>query len=309
MSDAPVHPQSHITFGERFLDTLATGVFRLLAWLPLAWLQTLGAGLGWMLWWFGTSNRRITEINLGLCFPELSDAQRLALARRSVIESAKTLVEVIAIWLSPLKKNQAWIKKVTGQAYLDQALEKKQGVIILAPHLGNWELVGMFGAMQGPFTAMYAPAKIYTMRKIMFAGRQAYGCKLAPTNTQGVRILLKALKQGESIGILPDQVPDPESGLFAPFFGQPAFTMTLIATLAARTNAAVICCYAKRLQDEAGFEICLRPAAADIASENLADAVVALNRSVEDCVRDCVEQYQWEYKRFKRRPPGLTKWY
>jgi len=309
MSDLPINNQPRITPGERVLDAIATGVFRLLALLPLSWLQALGAGLGQLLWWSGTEGRRVTEINLKICFPELSDEQRSLLARRSVIESAKTLLEVVAIWLSPLKKNKTWIKKITGMPYLDAALQKKQGVIILAPHLGNWELVGMFCALQTPFTAMYAPAKIYTMRKIMFAGRKQYGCQLAPTNTHGVRMLLKALKKGEGVGILPDQVPEPESGLFAPFFGEPAFSMTLIATLAARTNAAVICSYAKRLPGETGFEICLRPAREGIASENVQEAVIALNQSVEDCVRACPEQYQWEYKRFKRRLPGMPKLY
>jgi KDO2-lipid IV(A) lauroyltransferase len=294
---------------ETLLDLVVTGLFRFIAILPLFVLQAIGAGFGRLLWLLNTQSRYVTEVNLKLCFPDLSPQQRQILAKRSLIESSKTLLEVIAIWLSPLEKNKTLIKRVSGQDCLDQALQKKQGVILLAPHLGNWELVGMFGAQIGPFTAMYAPAKMHTMRKIMYAGREQFGCKLAPTNTQGVRILLKALKLSESIGILPDQVPEPEGGLYAPFFGEPALTMTLIATLAARTGATVICGYAKRLQGESGFEICLRPAVANIASENLQEAVVALNQSVEACVRDCPEQYQWEYKRFKRRPAGLPRLY
>lgn len=291
------------------LTFVITGLFRLISMLPLSALQVIGSGFGRLLWLFNTQSRQVTEVNLGRCLPGLSAQQRRILAKRSLIESSKTLLEVIAIWLSPLAKNKTLVKRVIGRDCLDQALEKKQGVILLAPHLGNWELVGMFGAQLGPFTAMYAPAKMRTMRHIMYAGREQFGCKLAPTNTQGVKALLKALKKGESIGILPDQVPEPEGGLYAPFFGEPALTMTLIATLAARTGAAVICGYAKRLQDETGFEICLRPAAANIASENLQEAVIALNQSVELCVQDCPEQYQWEYKRFKRRPAGLPRLY
>jgi len=301
MSDVPIKKQ--------VLLICTTGFFRLLSFLPLGFLHAIGVCLGQLLWWLNTNGRRITEINLKVCFPQLSLGQQRKLARRSVIESTKTLLEVPAIWLSSLEKNKTWIKRVTGAACLDEALQKKQGVIILAPHLGNWELVGMYFAQPGPFTAMYAPSKINVLHNIMMAGREKFGCKLAPTNTQGVRTLLRALKTGESIGILPDQVPEPEGGLFAPFFDEPAFTMTLIATLAARTGASVICCYAKRLQNEAGFEICLRPAANNIASENLQDAVIALNQSVEACVKDCPEQYQWEYKRFKRRPQGQPKLY
>lgn len=294
---------------DRILDFVANGICFLAALLPPALLTVLGAGIGRLLWLLNTQTRHITEVNLAHCFPALPVQQRQRLAKNSVIESSKVLLEVIAIWASPLEKNRARIKRVSGMACVEEALQKKRGMIVLGPHLGNWELAGMFCAELGPFTALYAPAKIGVMRKIMFAGRRRYGCKLAPTDNSGVKALLKALKAGESVGILPDQVPELEGGLFAPFFGEPALTMTLVANLAARTGAAVICCYAKRMNDESGFEICLRPAAELIASNNLQEAVVALNQSVEACVNDCPEQYQWEYKRFKRRPAGLPRLY
>jgi len=309
MPESPTNTTSRLSFAEKMQGLAIVAAFHMLSILPFFVLRKLGAALGLILWWANGRNRKITEINLALCFPNKTVLERRTLARQSIIESTKTLFEVVAIWRSPLKKNQALIKKVTGFDCLDEARKKKCGVMILAPHLGNWELVGMFCAQLGPFTAMYAPAKIDALDKIMFAGRQQFGCKLAPTNTQGVKTLLKALRAGEGVGILPDQVPEPEGGLFAPFFGQPAFTMTLIANLAARTGATVICGYAKRLHDETGFEICLRPAGDKIASENLHEAVEALNQSVEACVRDCPEQYQWEYKRFKKRPAGQTRPY
>jgi KDO2-lipid IV(A) lauroyltransferase len=284
-------------------------LLKFLSFFPLALLRWFGGLLGLCLWYANSQARLITEINLQLCFPAMPLTERKKLARRSVVESGKTAMEMAALWLWPCEKTATLIKKVSGQAYLEDALKTNKGVILLTPHLGNWEAVGIFASQQAKLTVLYAPAKIQTLNDLMIAGRTRNGYTLAPTNVNGVKALLKALKAKEVIGILPDQVPDPESGLFTSFFGQPAFTMTLVANLAARTGAAVVCCYAKRLQAEGGFEICLRPALEGIASENLQEAVLALNRSVEDCVNDCPEQYQWEYKRFKRRPNGLPKLY
>ena len=309
MPDADSPKPFSVRFANIILDWVANTLCKLVAVLPSALLTAIGSGIGRLLWLSNNQTRRITEINLNLCFPDMPVTQRQAMAKSSVMESSKVLLEVLAIWASSLEKNKARIKRVSGMDCIEAALQQKRAVIVLGPHLGNWELAGLFCAQVFPFTAMYAPSKIDAMRKIMLAGRLRYGCKLAPADNSGVKAVLRALKAGESVGILPDQVPDPEGGLFAPFFGQPALTMTLIANLAARTGALVVCCYAKRLATEPGFEICLRPAAEHVASQDLQEAVVALNQSVEACVQDCPEQYQWEYKRFKRRPAGQPRLY
>ncbi len=288
---------------------LIRAFFYLLACIPFFLMRIVGAVAGRFLWLMNTQSRQVTEINLAICFPHLDAAQREKLARRSLIETSTTALEIAGVWLWPLPRLKKLIKKVSGEHYLQEALEQSRGVILLTPHLGNWEVVGVYASQLCQLTVLYAPAKIEAMNALMVKGRTRNGYHLAPTNAQGVKTLLKALKNREVIGILPDQVPEQESGLFAPFFGEPALTMTLVANLAARTGATVICCYAKRLHHEAGFEICLRPAADNIASENLQEAVIALNQSVEACVRDCPELYQWEYKRFKRRPSGLPKLY
>lgn len=272
-------------------------------------MRVMGFVIGRILWLLNSRSRQITEANLAICFPDMDIHLRTQLARRSLVETSITAMEITGVWLWPIPRLQKLIKKVSGEQLLRDALAQSRPVILLTPHLGNWEMVGAYIAQLSKLTALYAPAKIEKMNDIMVAGRTRNGYSLAPTNIRGVKQLLKALKANEVVGILPDQVPDPESGLFAPFFGEPALTMTLVANLAARTNAVVICCYAKRLHSESGFEICFRPAAGNIASENLQEAVVALNQSVEACVKDCPEQYQWEYKRFKRRPAGLPRLY
>lgn len=265
--------------------------------------------MGRLLWWSNGRARKVTEINLALCLPEMSRAERQQLARRSLAATAITACETAFIWTRSFEEVRPLIRTISGEACLQEALQRERGVIILAPHLGNWEMVPYYLAGLRKFTAMYAPAKIPQLNDIMVTGRTRAGYFLAPANAAGVKMLLKSLKAGEIIGILPDQVPEDESGGFAPFFGRQAMTMTLIATLARRTGAQVVCAYAKRLEHSTGFELCFRPVTGNVAAEDIAEALTALNRSIENCVRDCPEQYQWEYKRFRKQPPGLPKPY
>lgn len=140
------------------------------------------------------------------------------------------------------------------------------------------------------------------MDRLLKEVRSRSGVKLAPTNRKGVAQLLTALRQGEMVGVLPDQVPADSSGGFAPFFGEPAFTMTLISKLVQRTEAEVFCGFAQRLPAGRGFRAVFRPADPAIASDDLTVSLTALNRTVQECVALAPSQYQWEYKRFRRRP-------
>ena len=132
---------------------------------------------------------------------------------------------------------------------------------------------------------------------------------ILPAGTKGVRRVMKALKRGEMIGILPDQEPDKTGGIHAPFFGIQALTMKLVPQLAAQTGSPVLCAYAERLPDAEGFDLYFAEADPDISSRDLALAAAAMNRSVEDCVSKFPEQYQWEYKRFNTRPEGEPRFY
>lgn len=280
----------------------AVALLRVLSWLPFSALQVLGTLLGRLFYVSGARSRRSIEANLLYCFPHWSAEQRDAFTRRNLQETAKTTVEMGALWHWPSDKTLALIQEVHGLSLLDAALAKKRGVIVLAPHLGNWEVIGFFLAQVANITSLYAPAKIPLLDRLIYAGRSRNGARLAPTNAGGVKALLKALKAGEMVGILPDQVPEESSGVFASFFGRPALTMTLVASLVQRTGAEVLCCYAKRRSDRQGFDICLLPAVDDLrnARDEIA-AATAMNASVERCVNDCSEQYQWEYKRFREQ--------
>lgn len=277
-------------------------LLRSLAWLPLGLLRALGWPLGWMLWLSNGRTRQVTEQNLALCLPELSDAERLHLARRRMVALAQTALEMGPVWFRANSVSLGRVKRVRGGELLASAAADRRGVVVLAPHCGNWELLGLYIAAQYPITAMYLPQEDPGLDRLIRAVRSRHGTGLAPASPAGVRQLLKALRSGELVGILPDQEPKMAGGEYAPFFGVPALTMTLASSLAARTGALVISACAMRCRG--GFEVCFEAVPAEVASENTGIAVAALNRAVERCARLDLAQYQWEYKRFKSQPDG-----
>ncbi|OGT74197.1 MAG: hypothetical protein A3H44_12780 [Gammaproteobacteria bacterium RIFCSPLOWO2_02_FULL_57_10] len=281
---------------------LIKALLRFCSWLPLPLNQAFGTLIGTVVSYLPTESRHVTRTNLRLCFPELSESEIATLAKDSLVETAKTGCEFGYIWHAPLAKVLGSIVCISGHEILSEALAAKKGVIVLAPHLGSWETCGPYLTNCGPTTYLYKPPKLSRFEEDMVEFRSRGGARLAPTNRKGVAMLVKALEQGEIVGILPDQEPNPEGGVYAPFFGVNALTMTLIARLAARTGAAVITVFAKRLPAGAGFEIVFGAARAGIDSPDLLTAATALNQSVEDCVRQAPAQYQWEYRRFKHRP-------
>ncbi|MDQ2076810.1 lysophospholipid acyltransferase family protein [Marinimicrobium sp. ABcell2] len=277
-------------------------VIRLLGWLPLSFGRALGALVGLMLWHANSRPAKITRENLHLCWPELSDQQREEMGRRSLMETGKTAPEAAAVWCRPASWLERRMLSVEGDELIHRHLAEGRGLLVLAPHLGNWEVVAPFLADYAPLTALYQPPSLPALDSLVLKGRSKANIDMAPTNRKGVAQLLKALKRGEIVGILPDQVPEVGNGAeVAPFFGQPALTMTLVHSLIQRTGCAVVSVYAERVPG--GFKMVVLPADEEIYSEQPQASVAALNRSVEACVRRAPEQYQWEYKRLRRLPP------
>lgn len=207
-------------------------------------------------------------------------------------------------WLVPLTETMGLVTQSEGMDALNQAIVAGEGVILLAPHLSNWEVFGFYTADSTSSVFLYQPPKLAALDSLLQQTRSRGGIKLAPTNRQGVAQLLKSLHKGELVGVLPDQVPTDGGGLFAPFFGQQALTMTLVGKLLARKKVPVFCGYAERLPDAKGFKVVVLPADELIYSDDLAESVQGMNRSVEACVLRALPQYQWEYKRFRRQPDG-----
>lgn len=269
-------------------------------------LHGLGKVWGLLLFMLPSRSRATTLINLRACFPHRSEAEILQLARQSLVNTACTALEMGKAWLPVIEKTLAQVvdKDAAGMQSLEAALIAKKGVIVLAPHLGNWEIFGFAISDNQDATFLYQPPKISALDKLIRRARSRSGIKMVPTDRKGVAQLLKALQRGGLIGVLPDQVPADESGVHARFFGQQAFTMTLVSRLVQRTEARVFCGFAMRLPHSAGFKIIVQEADPSIYSENLEDSVNGLNRSVEKAVGMAISQYQWEYKRLRRQPDG-----
>jgi len=191
------------------------------------------------------------------------------------------------------------IRSVQGKEHLDTIIEKGKGVIVLAPHHGNWELVGLYLSTLRPMAALYKPPKIKALEQYMSDVRGRHGSELVPTNKRGIIRLFSILSEQGMVGILPDQVPGGTGGLISPFMGVEANTVKLISRLIDRTQCEVVSLCAIRLPDGKGFDMVFKQADQGIYDKDIACSVAALNRSIEVCLQDNPEQYQWEYKRFK----------
>lgn len=285
----------------RLKATVIKGFLRACALLPLAWARALGRGLARLYWPFKSRTRKVTERNIQLAYPQKTPAEQLVLARESVLATAELATEMGHVWLRPWDYVSALILEVHGDELVREAQAQGRGVIVMAPHLGNWEIVGLHVATLGSVVALYEPPKIAELGPLIERARQRSGSTLVPTDSRGLVKLLRSVKGGKISGILPDQVP-PElnGGLNSPFMGVPCFTGTLASNMIRRTGALAVFGVARRVSG--GFIMRYFPAEEGIYDPDDQVSVDALNRGVEACVALCPEQYQWEYKRFRVRP-------
>lgn len=279
--------------------TAITWLWRRLSRWPLPRLWRFASTLGPLVHRFSKRERKVTDINLKVVYPELSDHQRTALAKQSLRHSTATMMELGYAWMAKPARIESGIVEVHGRDKLDTARAEGRGVIVLAPHFGNWEVLNFWLSSHFPFTAMYEPPKIADLEPIIRHGRERMGAQLVPTNSRGVAALLKALKRSEAIGILPDQEPDWGSGVFAPFYGRNAYTATLLPKLVARTQARVVTGVALRLPGR-GFAIHFLDADERVYSAEEVESAIGVNASVEASIALDPAQYQWEYKRYRK---------
>jgi KDO2-lipid IV(A) lauroyltransferase len=283
-------------------------LLRLAGRLPLRWLHGLGAAIGWSIWALHATPRHRARISLSLAITLNSDETRQALLRPALIETGKALLEVAKIWSGDAQRALSLVREVRGAELFEQALAAGRGVIIAAPHLGCWELLNYWLCSRTPIAIAYRPPRQPVLEPLLLKARGALAPEQVPAEgAAGVRKLFKRLSAGGVLGILPDQQPHQGEGEFAPFFGTPASTMVLLSRLAQRTGATVLFAFAERLPRGAGYRIHVSPAPEGIADADIATAVAALNRGVENCIRLAPAQYQWSYKRYSVRPPGDTR--
>jgi KDO2-lipid IV(A) lauroyltransferase len=294
--------------GNRVLRRAVVIGLTVIAALPFRLCHGIGYCLGNLLYWLPNDARRITRINLRLCFPDLDTAARARLARRSLIQLAQGVFELGALWLWPGDRLLSLVREVEGLEQLREALTEGRGVIMLTPHLGAFELTGLYCGHYFKGTSLYRPTRIGLDAELC-RWRGRLGHRLVPTDRRGVSALRRALERGEGVGILPDQDPPRGGGVYAPFFDIETYTISLPSRLAIRTGAVVMVIVAERLPLGRGFRLRCRRAADTIREEPLEASVAAMNHEIETLIRELPEQYVWSYKRFKTRPPGVARRY
>lgn len=306
-------PEEPLNLPDRMASVAVSATLRLIALLPLVVSQGIGWVIGSCIYWFNTRAAKVTATNIALCLPDLPAAQQRRLARQSLGHTGKMMMESPAAWLGAIGRIRGWIAEVQDEALLEEAIAAGQGVVVILPHIGNWELINAYMAARPPERGdpekigLYAPPGKVFLRAIMAEVRERFGNEMVPTTPRGLARLFRCVAAGGVAVVLPDQVP--AHGDFVPFFGHDCLTDRLIPRLVRKTGARVVCCVIERLAHGRGFRLRFSQPHPDIYSDDFATSMAALNKSVEQCVEQARAQYQWEYKRFKERPAGNLRVY
>jgi KDO2-lipid IV(A) lauroyltransferase len=274
-----------------------TGLFKMLSVLPLLTLHCLGWLLGWLSFLLSPTYRRRF----------LANATQAGIATgqwmQAVGESGKLIAELPRLWMgAPVPV--VW----QGGQYIELALQSGRGVLFLTPHLGCFEVTAQayaerFGRAGRPITVLFRPARKAWLADLVATSRGRPGMASAPTTLAGVKQLVRALKAGDCVGLLPDQVPPIGQGLWIPFFGRDAYTMTLSARLAQQTGATVLLAWGERLSWGRGFVVYVQPLP-DALAADLGAATLQINQAMERLVMQDAAQYLWGYDRYKQPREG-----
>ena len=265
-------------------------LFQALSGWPLPLLHALGALLGWAAWLLSPTYRRRFLANARLA------GLRFAQVRQAVAESGKLIAEVPRLWFGATPPVQ-W----QGDEWITAARAEGRGVVFLTPHLGCFEVTAQAYADRfGPMTVLYRPARKPWLRELVATARARPNLAAAPTTLAGVRQMLRMLRAGGAVGLLPDQVPPQGMGVWAPFFGMPAYTMTLPARLVQQTGAVPLLAWGERLPGGRGYCIHVLPFEGALLDAQPEAAAAMVNSQMERLVRACPAQYLWGYARYKQ---------
>ena len=306
-------------------------LFRWLAGRPLWFLHVIGAAMGWLTYWASPSYRKRFVENARQAGIAPADA------RPAIAAAGRMVAEAPFLWMRaasrPIGPHLNW----QGRELIETALRGGHGVVLLTPHMGSFEVTAQaiaqdLAAEHGPITVLYRPARQAALREVMDRSRARPGVATAPATLAGVRQMIRALRRGEAVGLLPDQVPPEGMGVWVPFFGKPAYTMTLAARLVQQTGAVPLLIWGERLPRGAGYTVRvselgealptgqdgavsrhagrrpsgsrLHEAAASGHDLHQAESAAVINRAMERLIRQCPQQYLWGYNRYKQPRSG-----
>lgn len=268
-------------------------LFRFLSHSPLWLLHALGSALGWVSFLLSPSYRRRLLANAAQA------GYGLAQVRGAVAHAGRMTAELPRLWMGAPVPFE-W----DGQVVVDAAYAQGKGVVFLTPHMGCFEVIAQalaarYAQDHGPLTVLFRPARQPWLAAVMDGARERPGLETAPTTLAGVRQMIKALRKGHAVGLLPDQVPPEGMGVWAPFFGRPAYTMTLAARLAQQTGAVPVLVWGERLSGGRGFKLRFHAMPEPLSNE-LEAAVLQINQAMERLIREDPSQYLWGYARYKQ---------
>lgn len=269
------------------------------------WLSGKGAGL-WMR--FSPVKRHTTERNLERCFPGMVPEERQKLVLDSFQHYLCSVLETGHNWYWPMERLQSQCDEVVNEELLLDSLETGRGVVVLAPHFGAWEYLGMYLQKLPDIAILYKPPSHPGLEKALLERRRRGGGKLIPATASGLRQLYAHLRAGKGAGVLPDQQPSTGQGRFAPFFGNPALTGVLVPRLVQRTGCLVLLSVCERLPG-GRYRVHILPADEEVYSADILVSLTAVNRGVERCIEIDPPQYLWSYRRFKTQPEGVEDFY
>ena len=294
---------------EKFKGALVVGFLRLFAMLPWRAVGALGAGIGWLMWKLPNGSREVVRINLAKCFPELSAAERERLVGQTLRDIGKTLTESACAWIWPVERTLGLVREVEGLEVLQAALASGKGVVGVASHLGNWEVLNHFYCAQCKPIIFYRPPKLKAVDELLQKQRVQMGNKVAASTKEGILSVIKEVRRGGVVGIPADPEPSRSSGVFVPFCGIQALTSKFVPGMLAGGKAVGLFLNAVRLPDNSGFKVIFEAVPEDMYSEDPQVSAAAMSRTLERYVRAYPSQYLWSMKRFKKRPDGEKKWY
>ena len=286
------------------LSYLAIAVLWLLHWLPLPVLRALGWGLGRLLFVLARARREIALTNLRLCFPEMPEVERKRLARAHFVAFSRAVLDRTLGWWASKERLKRTIR-VTGVEHILDSTDRP--VIILSPHFVGLDAGATGLSVFGKSCSVYSNQSNPVFNRLLYRGRQRFNKVLLLSRQEGMRRIVKALKEGYPFFYLPDMDFGRKESIFVPFFGVQAATIPALSRLVRLTGARVVPCITRQVPD--GYEVEVMPPWENFPGESIEADTAAVNRFIESQVLRMPEQYFWLHKRFKTRPPGEQRFY
>ncbi|WP_083518367.1 lysophospholipid acyltransferase family protein [Dechloromonas denitrificans] len=287
-----------------FFTYILVGFLWLLHWLPLPFLRGLGWLLGRLLYALGRERRKVALINLRLCFPEKSEAEREDLARRHFVAFSRAVLDRTLGWWAS-KERLERIIRIQGAEHLNDPEGKP--IILLSPHFVGLDAGATRISMYVVGCSVYSNQKNPVFNKLLYDGRKRFNDTVLFSRQEGMRGIIKAMKAGHQFYYLPDMDFGPKESIFVPFFGVQAATIPGVARLVRLTGAKVVACITRQVAD--GYEVEVMPAWDNFPGDSVEEDTAFVNRFIESQVLRMPEQYFWLHKRFKTRPPGEQRFY